>query len=331
MQLEQIKNSIFVTNMIKMKRFGLLVVFALLLNGCNDGDLIQEDISFEDVTTQKCITNNIIYKLKDSEALILEVAGFTFPTETTSQELDISSSNRVLYRFYNGAVTPSTICETIPPATPIVVNQWTTSGGKIVINTTAIKTTNTTDNSTKITGYNHNITFKNITFVKSSGTQVYETFPFGDYIVSATPLAFAFNKTLEQCSSSKQLYDYNSSEALILDIDPTLIINQATALNTPRTGLISNTKNKLTYRLFSGLLTGAYFCNLTFPTTPVVSEEWIAVAGVANESGIVEVTTTTLGTGFKHTVVLKKAKMKKGNSDFILGDNYIYGELLTTN
>ena len=314
-----------------MKRVVSLLVFALLLNGCDDGDLIQEDISFEDVATQNCTTNDIIYKLKDSEALILEVVGFTFPTETKSQELDISASNRVLYRFYNGAVTSSTICETIPPATPIVMDQWTTSGGKIVINTTAVKTTNTTDNSTKITGYNHNITFKNITFVKSNGTQVYETFPFGDYVISATPLPFAFNKTLEQCSSSKQLYDYNSSEALILDIDPALIVNEATPLNAPRTGLISDTKNKLTYRLFSGLLTGAYFCNTTFPATPAVSEEWIAVAGVANESGIVEVTTTTLGTGFKHTVVLKKAKMKKGSSDFILGDNYIYGELLTTN
>ena len=314
-----------------MKRVVSLLVFALLLNGCDDGDLIQEDISFEDVATQNCTTNNIIYKLKDTEALILEVVGFTFPTETKSQELDISASNRVLYRFYNGAVTSSTICETIPLATPIVVDQWTTSGGKIVINTTAVKTTNTTDNSTKITGYNHNITFKNITFVKSNGTQVYETFPFGDYVISATPLPFAFNKTLEQCSSSKQLYDYNSSEALILDIDPALIVNEATPLNTPRTGLISDTKNKLTYRLFSGLLTGAYFCNTTFPATPAVSEEWIAVAGVANESGIVEVTTATLGTGFKHTVVLKKAKMKKGSSDFILGDNYIYGELLTTN
>ncbi len=331
MQLEQIKNSIFVTNIIKMKRVVSLLVFALLLNGCDDGDLIQEDISFEDVAAQNCTTNDIIYKLKDSEALILEVLGFTFPTETISQELDINTSNRVLYRFYNGAVTSSTICETIPPATPIVMDQWTTSGGKIVINTTAIKTTNTTDNSTKITGYNHNITFKNITFVKSNGTQVYETFPFGDYIISATPLPFAFNKTLEQCSSSKQLYDYNSSEALILDIDPALIVNEATPLNAPRTGLISDTKNKLTYRLFSGLLTGTYFCNTTFPATPAVSEEWIAVAGVANESGIVEVTTATLGAGFKHTVVLKKAKMKKGSSDFILGDNYIYGELLTTN
>ncbi|MFV8373570.1 hypothetical protein [Flavobacterium sp. LB2P74] len=314
-----------------MKRVLSLLVFALLLNSCDDGDLIQEDINFEDVTAQKCTTNSIIYKLKESEALIFEATGITFPTETTSQELSIGSSNRILYRFYDGLVSNLTICESIPPATPIVTDQWTTSGGKIVINTTAIKTTNTTDNSTKITGYNHNITFKNITFVKSNGTQVYETFPFGDYVISATPLPFAFNKTLEQCSSSKQLYDYNSSEALILDIDPALIVNEATPLNTPRTGLISNIKNKLTYRLFSGLVTGAYFCNTTFPATPAVSEEWIAVAGVANESGIVEVTTTTLGTGFKHTVVLKKAKMKKGNSDFILGDTYIYGELLTTN
>lgn len=331
MYLEQIKNSIFVTNTIKMKRVLSLLVFSMFLNGCDDGDLIQENIDFDDVTAQKCTTNNIIYKLKDSEALIFEATGVTFPTETTSQELNISSSNRVIYRFYNGTVTASTICESIPPATPIVTGQWTATGGKIVINTTAVKTTDETDNSTKITGYNHNITFKNVTFDKGNGTQVYETFAFGDYLISATPLPLAFNKTLEQCSSSKQLYDYNSSEALILDVDSALIVNEATPLNAPRTGLISDTKNKLTYRLFSGLVTDAYFCNTTFPATPVVTEEWIAVAGIANTSGIIEVTTTVFGNGFKHTVVLKKVKMKKGNSDFILGDNYIYGELLTTN
>jgi hypothetical protein len=331
MYLEQIKNSIFVTNTIKMKRVLSLLVFSMFLNGCDDGDLIQENIDFDVVTAQKCTTNNIIYKLKDSEALIFEATGVTFPTETTSQELSISSSNRVIYRFYNGTVTASTICESIPPATPIVTGQWTATGGKIVINTTAVKTTDETDNSTKITGYNHNITFKNVTFDKGNGTQVYETFAFGDYLISATPLPLAFNKTLEQCSSSKQLYDYNSSEALILDVDSALIVNEATPLNAPRTGLISDTKNKLTYRLFSGLVTDAYFCNTTFPATPVVTEEWIAVAGIANTSGIIEVTTTVFGNGFKHTVVLKKVKMKKGNSDFILGDNYIYGELLTTN
>ena len=331
MQLKQIKNSIFVSNIIKMKKVVSLLVFAFMLNSCNDGDLIQEDLNFEDVATQSCQTNGLLYKVKDNEALILEIPGVNFPTQTTSQELDINERNRVLYRFYSGAVTSATLCESIPPAQPIVTDQWTGSNGKIQINTTAVKTVNTTDNSTKITGYNHNITFKNITFVRSNGTQVYETFPFGNYVISATPLPFAFNKTLKQCSVSKQIYDKNSSEALILDIDPTLITNLVTPLNGPRTGLIGNSINKLTYRLFSGLLTDDYFCNATFPAIPVVSEEWIAVTGLGNESGIVEVTTTSFGTGFKHTIVLKKVKIKKGNSDFLLGDNYLYGELLTTN
>ncbi|TRX03442.1 hypothetical protein [Flavobacterium gawalongense] len=317
-----------------MKRLLGLLVFTLLLNGCDDGDLTLETISFEDATTESCTTKNIIYKLKDKESLLLEIPENSFKNEPSLADtptiIDISATNRVVYRFYDGTVSSSTICESIPPATPIVTDQWTATDGKIQIFTTAVKTTNTTDNSTKITGYNHNIVFKNITFAKSSGTQVYETFAFGDYVTSATPLPFLFDETVEQCSTSKQIYNYTSSEALILDIDPALIVNDATPLNAPRTGLISATANKLTYRLFSGLLTSSYFCNTTFPTTPAISEEWIAVSGVSNVSGIVEVTTTTFGTGFKHTIVLKNVTMKKGNNDFKLGDSYIYGELLTT-
>jgi hypothetical protein len=44
-----------------------------------------------------------------------------------------------------------------------------------------------------------------------------------------------------------------------LNIDPTLIANEVTPLNTPRTGLISSTTNSL-YRLFmGGVLTNSYF------------------------------------------------------------------------
>jgi PBP1b-binding outer membrane lipoprotein LpoB len=333
--LEQIKNSIFVSNIIKMKRVVSLLFVALFLNSCDDGNLIQEDISFEDVATQSCNTNNIIYKLKDKESLILEIPESSFTNEPSLAGsptiIDINSANRVVYRFYNGTVSSSTICETIPPTTPTVTDQWTATAGKIQIFTTAVKTTHATDNSTRITGYNHNIVFKNITFAKNSGTQVYETFPFGDYITSATSLPFGFDQTVEKCSSSNQIYNYNSSESLTLDIDPTLIASTATPLNIPRTGLISDTNNKLTYRLFSGLLTGSYFCNTTIPSTPVVSEEWNAVAGVSNISGIIEVTTTAFGTGFKHTIVLKNVTMKKGSNDFKLGDSYIYGDLYTTN
>lgn len=328
--------SIFV-KIFKMKKALSLLVLLALFNACDDGNLTQEDISFDAVTTQNCTTNNIIYKLKDQEALLLEIPQSTFINEPTPAntpiELNISTTNnRVVYRFYNGIVATNNICETIAPATPVITDQWVATDGKIQIVTTAIKTTNTTNNSTKISGYNHNITFKNVTFSKSNGTQVYDTFPFGDYTTPATNLPFNFTTALEKCTASNDVYKFNTSEALILNIDPNLIANEVTPSDTPRTALIGTTQNTLTYRLFTGgLVTPAYFCNSTTPTTPTVSQEWKGVAGVSNVSGIIEVTTTTSGpNSFKHTIVLKKVSLKKGISDFTLGDSYSYGELFTS-
>ena len=323
-----------------MKRVVCLLFFVLFLNGCDDGDLTMESIDFEEATTQSCSTNDIIYKLKEKEALLLEIPKSVFVNEPTvpgtPKLIDIDNSTyRVVYRFYNGQVVSDNVCSTIPPALPNVTDQWTGTSGKIQIITTTVKTTNATENSTRITGYNHNIVFKNITFTKTSGTQVYETFPFGDYITAPTNiLPFGFDKLVEQCPTSKQIYNYVSSESLTLDsIDPTLIVNTETPLNSPRTGLIGSIKNKLAYRLYSnGVLTPSYFCNTTVPTLPLISEEWNAVNGVAGVSGIIEVTTIKNGTSaFKHTIVIKNATLKKGNSDFRLGDNYLYGELTTTN
>ncbi|MFA9187955.1 hypothetical protein AAGV33_13670 [Flavobacterium sp. FBOR7N2.3] len=323
-----------------MKKALSLLVLLALFNACDDGDLTQEDISFEDVTsTQSCSTNDIIYKLKEKEALLLEIPETNFPTELTADnetvELDISTTtNRVVYRFYNGTVTSNNICETIAPATPVITDQWTATAGKIRIVTSAIiEPNNEANNSTKITGYNHNIVLKNVTFAKAVGTQVYETFPFGNYKSIITPLPFNFDQTLEKCTSSNEIYNYTTSAALILDIDPSLIANEVTPLNTPRTGLIGTTTNVFIYRSFTGggLLTGDYFCNDTTPTTPVLNQQWDGKAGVSGESGIIEVTTTTNGpTSFKHTIVLKKVSLQKGISNFTLGDSYILGELFTT-
>lgn len=320
-----------------MKRVIGLLCIAFAINSCDDGNLIQEDISFESVNATQSCTNGIIYKLKDKEALLLDIPTSSFVNETSAAGsptvINISTANRVIYRFYNGAVTSSTICETIPPASPIVTDQWAATKGQVVITTSATKVTNAATNSTRITGYNHNIVLKNVTFEKSNGNQVYETFPFGDYQTTATTLPFLFDQTLDKCSTSNQVYNFTSSEAMQLNIDPSLIANAVTPINSPRTGLISTTTNSLTYRLFTGgVLTNSYFCNAVTPTSPTVNQEWNAVAGVSGASGIIEVTTTTSGPNtFKHTIVLKKVTFKKGNNDFLLGDNYIFGDLLTTN
>lgn len=335
MLLEQIKNSTFVGNSIKMKRFLGILICMVVFNSCDDGDLIMEDINFEDVNTQSCSTNDIIYKLKEKEALLLEIPQTVFVNEPTDPAsptiIDIdNATNQVVYRFYNGTIATENICNTIPPALPYVTDQWTASSGKIHIITTTIKSTNTTDNSTRITGYNHNIVFKNITFDKSSGSpQVYTTFPFGDYITEPTnALPFGFEQKVVQCPSSKLLYNRTSNEGLTIEnIDPALIVNMETPLNKPRTAAIGSINNRLTYRLFSGLLTDDYFCSATVPALPATIEKWDAVSG-----GIIEVTTTKNGTtAYKHTIVLKNVVLKKGNSDFKLGDSFPYGDLTTSN
>jgi hypothetical protein len=46
--------------------------FVLILNACDDGNGTQEEINFEDITTQSCNTNDdVIYKLK-KEALLVK-------------------------------------------------------------------------------------------------------------------------------------------------------------------------------------------------------------------------------------------------------------------
>jgi hypothetical protein len=320
-----------------MKRVLSLLILVLLLNGCDDGNLTLETIDFANTTTQFCTDNNIIFKLKEKEALLLEIPKTNFENNPTVPgtpkvvTID-NTTNRVVYRFYNGKVAETNICNTIPPATPYVNNEWVATSGKIEITTTTITQAGSIAGSTVITGYNHHIVFTNITFDKGNGTQVYETFPFGDYITTITPLPFAFDKTVEQCPSSKQVYNFSDSETLTIDsIDPALIVNTETPLNTPRTGLIGSTKNILNYRLYSnGLVKESYFCNTTLPILPTISEEWNALDGVANVSGIIEVTTIKSGTtAFKHTIVIKNATFQKGNSTFKLGDAFTYGELIT--
>ena len=320
-----------------MKKIWSGILIALLFSNCSDGDLSQEVISFDSVATQSCTNNGIIYKIKGQEALLIQIPSTSFTNEPTATGsptiIDINSTNRVVYRFYNGAISSSMFCETIPPSSPTVTDEWIATAGKIQISTTAIKTTNATTGKTSITGYNHNIVFKNITFAKQNGTQVYETFAFGDYSRTITPLTFGFDETLEQCPTSKQIYNYNSSEAVTLDnIDTNLIQNQITPLNTPRIALIGTTANKLAYRLFTnGIVTPSYFCNTTIPTTPAISQEWIAEAGVANVKGTIEVTTTNVLNTYTHHIVLKKVTFVKGNNNFTLGDSYVLGDLITTN
>lgn len=330
--MKQIKYYIFVPNKEIMKRFLGILSCVIAFSACDDGDLIVDTINFDEVATSTCPENNLLFKLKEGESLILNIPKETFVEDATPPnepiQLDVSPVNQVVYNFYDGNVSLENICELIPPATPNIKTQWNASGGVIEITTETVKKLDETNNSTRITGYKNSIVFRNITFTKADATtQFYETFIFGEHIKAVeNSLPFNFPQLLTKCTVSGQLYVFNEAESLTLQIDPALILNEITPLNQPRTGKIELVKNKLVYHLYNSVIPPAYFCQPTDPLLPGIKEEWLGKIG-----GVIEVTTTTSGpNSFKHTIVLKNVDMEKDNNNFQLGNNYLYGELQTT-
>lgn len=318
-----------------MKRILSIFLLLLLITACDDGDITVDVIDFSEATAQKCSDKDVIYKVKDSEMLLIEI-----PVEATLTEdetpadapiqLQINATNKVTYRKYNGTVSANNICPTIPDGTPNVIEQWTAIDGIIEIKATAIKTTNTTTGFVSISGYRYDIAFKNITFQKPNGTQRYDDFPFGNYNTTSSSLAFGFDTIANKstCSSTdNRIFNFSGSEALIFDTaNYSTLFPDAETAGTPRTALISS-ENKLTYRLFDGTINNAYFCAATVPAIPDPKQEWNALDGVDTVSGMIEVTTVAsgTGTGFSHTIHLKNVILKKGNTTFSLGNDYTFG------
>lgn len=324
-----------------MKKFLGILVCLIALNGCDDGDLTIETINFEDVQAGSC--GEIIYKLNGNEALYMKIpASFNaFSNDVTPADtptsIPIGGSVSVTYRAYNGTVTTANLCNTPAPISPIATEEWIATSGTIEIATIAVYSSpDATTGATKILKYLHNIVFKNIVFAKPSGNQVYESFPFGEFFTTATTLPFNFDaEDIQICPSNQLLYNArtNGIEGLyIQNFDLNLLAT--TNLGVPKTALITNTTNKMVYRLFINAITTAnqdYFCSSILPNTPAINQEWIAMDGVtADATGIIEVTTTTnTSSTYIHEIRLKKVTFQKGNSTFYLGDSFLLGSLIT--
>ena len=322
-------------NTIPMKRILGVLMLLLFITACDDGRLTVDAIDFSQVAAQKCSAKDVIYKVKDAEMLYIEIPDTTFTADQTPdgapKQVPLSSTIKVTYRKYARAASALNVCPTVPDATPNLIEEWNATSGTIVITATAIKTTNTTTGFEKITGYNYYIVFKNITFLKPGGLQQnYDTFVFGNYTKTVTPLSFGFDTEVNKstCTGDNRIFDFSVSKVFTLDVADYNTLFAGAVTTTPRTALIS-TDNKLSYRLYSNAINNAYFCASPTPLTPTLTQEWDAINGIAATSGIIEVTTTALLTGFQHTIHLKNVTLKKGNSEFSLGNNYLFGTLIT--
>ena len=320
--------------LIMKKLFGLLSLL-FLINSCDDGDVAIQDISFENAAGAIC--GNLAYKIKGNEVLIINFADIkkAFKDDQTIAKepisLNIADGNSVTYRAYNDVPAASNFCGALPPALPIVVEEWIATGGTIEITSTISKTTSiaTTGNTNQetIDGYNQLIILRNVTFKKPNGDQFYEEFRFGTIKTNFSQLNFDLFKveSIEKCGGI--IYNLTSkigtTNLISIDNISELTPNVITTVGSPRIAVISANTN-LYYRVFEGLNQTNYKCKTSYlATDPTLKQEWKAT------SGTIEVNTEKIGAKYIHKVSLKSVKLKKGNSQFNLGDDFELGKIET--
>lgn len=164
-----------------MKKLIVLVASIFMLQACDDGDITLESFNFDTVNIQKCSNNNLVFKINGNELLLLNIPESSFLNEETldgsPRIISISSNNQIIYRIYSGNISSTSICSTIPPANPVVENEWITIGGSIEIITDALYATD----GVTITGYTHNIKFKNVNFSGPTNSFSFTEYNFGNY------------------------------------------------------------------------------------------------------------------------------------------------------
>lgn len=164
-----------------MKKIVCLFIIIFLIQSCNDGDFDIPSFNFDGKTINNCGDELVLYKLNESEALILETgisntSNVFFTTARENQEYNLS--DQIIYRIFNNNIDTDYFCQDIPPSTPIVNKEWNGSGTLIVTNTitdigdgTSNYVTNFTINNLSLTSSNDNaIIFESYDFETKTGS-----------------------------------------------------------------------------------------------------------------------------------------------------------------
>jgi len=131
-------------------RNSFYILFLLLgFTSCDDGDIIINNFDFEDDNLSSCgkeekskvlfiINNDNVFETISLQATNTSFSsiGNVLTTDTTRViEFDLSSTNKLTYRTYNGTVLDGYFCSDIPPSNPKVNEEFISVGGKVNITT----------------------------------------------------------------------------------------------------------------------------------------------------------------------------------------------------
>lgn len=123
-----------------MKKILFLFLATILLQSCDDGDIIITTFNFDDAELKTCGTsgNYVFYKVNsealESLSLKLAVTDSLYKTEGT-KIYTLGTTNFVNYRTYDGDLGTSYFCSSIPPTSPRVTVDYLATSGTVEFTT----------------------------------------------------------------------------------------------------------------------------------------------------------------------------------------------------
>ena len=326
-----------------MKRFLFLILcLTTLITSCDDGEFEVQSFDFSTSTTQSCNSgtdnNFFIYRIRNNEVLIVRfpesiLANPTTPNESprTLDLIEIAGNVEVIYRLYDNPLSNNSICTTIPPTSPNVIDEWVATSGKIKIVTTVNKSSFGTNSpgANQISGYTHDIELLEINFLKQNGTeQFYDILPFGNYRTNVVQSLVEFGGNWNKCdvvNETLRIFQNNSNQVIQLEVPQNFFINEVTPENQPRVANLDE-NHRFSYLIFPNSVASNTFCSVNLSSA---LEIWTGRTQNPNSTPTIEVTTTEESSGFRHAIVLKNIFVEKGNVNFTFGENYELGAFLT--
>ncbi len=129
-----------------MRSILYLICLVLILQSCDDGDVVINNFDFEDSTLEWCEDFQFVFfkiKTETNESLALEFStSEDILTQSGQVEVILNGDDQVIYRRFNGEVTNDYFCDPIPPTSPSVNEELVSTTGVITITTTGTEEDN---------------------------------------------------------------------------------------------------------------------------------------------------------------------------------------------
>ncbi len=127
-----------------MKNLRAFVLLAILVSSCDDGDVLVTSFNFEDASLQFCegASSLVFFKIntESNESLSLQInAEDAVFAETDSLQFALDGTTTFLnYRTYNTAPDAGYFCNSIPPTSPTVLQDYFAPDGTATLLVTAV-------------------------------------------------------------------------------------------------------------------------------------------------------------------------------------------------